>query len=127
MVESFWNIPKDANIRTPLSILREQATALTEQTDAVLQGEVEALVIDNSLLITMVIYVPALSGYKVEILEYRQPIQLYPGTLTLTLAQANRRVSVQDEQEFVDAVRSYLSSAEVNRAILSLLAQSKSA
>ena len=31
MVESYWAIPDIANIRTPLSILREQATALTEK------------------------------------------------------------------------------------------------
>jgi hypothetical protein len=41
MVESFWVIPDIANVRTPLSIQREQAAALTEQTKGTLVGIVE--------------------------------------------------------------------------------------
>ncbi len=41
MAESFWQIPDVSDIRTPLSILREQAAALTEQTKGQLVGVVE--------------------------------------------------------------------------------------
>ncbi len=58
------------------------------------------MALDNELYITFSIYAPALSGYKVEILEYTQPVQMYPGTLKLNLIAYGNRVLVQDESEF---------------------------
>jgi hypothetical protein len=122
MVQSFWTIPTDLNIRTPLSILREQANALTQQTNAALYGEVSTLALDSTIYITLEIQVPALNGYKVEILEYEQPVHMYPGRLKLNLTDRGK-ILVEDEEKFVLLIKNYLSSKEMARVIQSLLAQ----
>jgi hypothetical protein len=126
MAESFWNIPNDLNIQTPLTVLREQANALTQQTGAALRGDVSTMAFDADIYITMSISVPALNGYKIDILEYKQPVQMYPGTLRLYLGQ-NVSFVVENETDFIALIREYLSSIEMVRVVRSLLAQAKQA
>jgi hypothetical protein len=127
MTESFWSIPDNVDIRTPLAILREQANALTQQTGGALQGQVSTLALDADIYISMQIYVPALNGYKVEILEYEQPVHMYPGTLKLNLLKNSGRSVINDEDHFVRMIKNYLSSQEMIRVVKSLLAQTKQA
>lgn len=65
MAESFWAIPDVTETLTPLSILREQASALTRQTKGMLVGNVD---VENSgggdLTITLDLSVPALNDYR---------------------------------------------------------------
>jgi hypothetical protein len=69
MVESFWAIPDSTTLRTPLSILREQAAALTEQTKGVIVGSVETRASNGSLDVILNLVVPALNDYRYRILS----------------------------------------------------------
>jgi hypothetical protein len=121
VVESFWAIPDVSNIRTPLSILKEQAAALTEQTKGTLVGMVE--VQKNSaedLEIQLEVSVPALNDYRYRLVTYSQPIELYPGWLTV-LSEPSRTVA--DETTFVSQIKRALSSERVKNILTSLLSQ----
>jgi len=121
VVESFWAIPELTTMRTPLSILREQAGALTEQTHGALVGIVEA---DKGkgyvLVIRLEVSVPALNDYRYRILTYEQPIDLYPGILYGPDDSISNPVN---ESDFTSAIKEALSSPRVKNVLTSLLSQ----
>jgi len=121
MSQSFWRIPNTDSIRTPLSILKEQASALTEQTGGALRGFVRRDVAGNDLILTLRIVVSALNNYSIDLIKYWQPVQMYPGNLEFTLKPVN--MTVENEEQFRKALMEILSSDEVTRIIASLLSQ----
>ena len=124
MVESFWSIPDAAKVRTPLNILREQGTELTSQTSGILVGRVDTRTEDDQeLTMALSIIVPALNDYRIRILEYRQPVTLYPGSMQgLGIGFIGK---IKDEVEFVDSVKRCFASDDVKNALRSLLAQAQ--
>jgi hypothetical protein len=122
VVESFWAVPDSATIRTPLSILREQATALTEQTNGLLVGQVEVTQqADGNLVINLDIVVPGLNDYRARILSYQQPISLYPGRLSGMGVLGTDLVNT--EEQFLGSVRKVLSSQHIKNVLTSLISQ----
>src|SRR5208337_1606445 len=94
MVESFWAVPDVASFRPPLALLREQATALTEQTNGALVGiAVTKPERDGSLVVTLSVQVPALDNYVYRLLEYRQAVDGYPGVLLPAWGGASKFVT----------------------------------
>jgi hypothetical protein len=124
MPESYWRIPDLATDKTPLVVMREQAAALTKQTNGLLRGEVQTFAADNFLHITLSIVVPALDNYSVQLLTYQQPIQMYPGTLRLLIGE--RRAIVRSLAQFNQLLKIFLASDVVKRAVSSLLVQATS-
>jgi hypothetical protein len=121
VVESFWAIPDVANIRTPLSILKEQAAALTEQTKGTLVGMVEVQTKSTgNLEIHLEVSVPALNDYRYRLVTYSQPIELYPGLLTVLNGIVGR---VPNEADFILQIKRALSSEKVKNILTSLLSQ----
>lgn len=134
MVESFWAVPDLTNVRTPLSILREQAAALTEQTKGVLVGEVDVTRDDNGdLRIRMDVVSPALNNYRYRILSYKQPISMYPGTLFAEVMAVNKLQPkdaikiVDNESDFISDIKIVLSSEKTKEVLAALIAQSRDA
>ena len=119
MVESFWAIPDVGKLRTPATILREQASALTEQTKGTLVGIAEAHPDGGSLRLNLDVSVPSLNSYRYRILTYTQPIELYPGLLSYGRAVTK----VGDEAEFEKEMKAILSSVQVKQILTSLLSQ----
>lgn len=121
MPESFWALPDAADIRTPLSILREQAAALTEATKGVLVGLAEArpngIGNGQKLNVTLDVTVPGLNGYRYRILSYQQPIEMYPGQIVVVDGDWH---GIANEDEFVAEVKSVLSSDRVKTILASL-------
>jgi hypothetical protein len=127
MVESFWKIPDTASVasvRTPLSLIKEQASALAKQTGGLLRANTITFVVGSKLYIHLEVEVPALNGYSVQLLTYAQPAQIYPGTLQFSIK--GQDVEIRNEQQFVDTLRDVLSSDDVQRVIGSLMAQAQS-
>ena len=122
MDESFWVISDVANVKTPLSILREQASALTEQTKGTLVGVVETKSDGGRMEDRLEISVPSLNDYRYRILTYEHTIELYPGTVL-----ANLNHSVSNENEFIELVRQILSSDRTRNVLTSLLSQAVAA
>ncbi len=124
MIESFWTIPEVTSIRTPLSILREQAVALTEQTKGTLVGMVDVQSLKGAeFLVVLDVSVPALNNYHYRVLSYRQPIEMYPGCLYV----GDDGQDIADERAFVGRVKHALSSEKVKNILLSLLSQAMTA
>jgi hypothetical protein len=122
VVESFWAVPDVATMRTPLTILREQATALTEQTNGLIVGRVEAKQQQNgNLSISLEAVVPALNEYSIRILNYEQPITLYPGDVRGIGISVFE--TVENEEDFIIVVREVLSSQTIKNILTSLMSQ----
>ena len=68
---------------TPLSILREQAAALTQQTHGVLVGEATANPEGERIVVSLDIIAPGLNDYRYRVMRYEQPPEMYPGTLRM--------------------------------------------
>ena len=125
MTESFWVVPQAPTMRTPLSILREQAAGLTRATSGILDGEVTTKrdTSSDDLTIGLSIKVPALNNYVYHVLEYGQPITLFPGTLWLRFN--DKFFPVPDEAELVRLLRDVLSSDAVQHIVQALWAQAR--
>jgi hypothetical protein len=124
MVESFWSIPSADAVRTPLTLLREQATALTQQTKGALVGTVETSPVGDYLVIELSIQVPALNNYKLRLLSYHQPMAMYPGGLSTVSGDS---IDVGNEEEFERSLKEILSSDKVSGLVGSLLSQATAA
>ena len=136
MVESLWSIPTANDVRAPLTIMKEQATALTEQTKGSLVGWVETTAYgDGDLAISLSIQAPSLNNYKYRLMTYIQPITMYPGRLASGVPKASganvyvppQSIKVEDEGEFLAALKRLLSSDEVKHLLSSLLLQANTA
>lgn len=123
--KNLWGeLPLAEVIRTPATILREQATLLTEMTNGVLEGEVASGRTRNKLYHRLNIIAPSLDGYSYSILYVTHNVITYPCTV---LGEADNTIDECDsEQGFVSVVEKILSSATVHKAVSALLAQSKS-
>jgi hypothetical protein len=117
-LKTFWAILDVTNVRAPLSILREQASALTEQTKGTLVGMVEAKSEGGKIEISLHISVPSLNDYRYRVLTYRQPIELYPGMMFDETAY-----QVEDEMAFAETIKAILSSNRARNVLVSLLSQ----
>jgi hypothetical protein len=108
-------------MRTPLSILREQASALTQQTHGVLVGDASIRWEGDQFVVSLDVVVPGLNDYRYRVLSYRQPVEMYPGGFWAPGDLLP--TTIGDETSFVAEVKAALSSQQVKNALTSLLAQ----
>lgn len=150
--KNLWgDLPNTETIRTPYTILKEQASILNEITAGLLIGEVIHNQKDKFFVMILRIKVPSLNNYTYSVVEVQHSIQLYPvfvnnlasdnfNNLEKNLMKAanNPLMSILDyggrlenqgyrkcfsEEEFEKALAAILSSSEVKRVISALLAQ----
>jgi hypothetical protein len=122
---SFWVIPDINKMRTPISIMKEQAELLTSKTEGLLVGEIQPSINNEFIVIRLFITVPALRNYRYSLLQYTQPITLYPGTMYWpTMGQSTQ---VSDEKTFLESLKAILSSPQTQQVIAGLLAQAREA
>lgn len=122
--KNLWGeLPLAEVIRTPATILREQATLLTEMTKGILEGEITSGRTQNKLYHRLSIVAPSLDGYSYSILYATHNIITYPCTV---LDEADNTIAECDnEQEFISVIEKILSSATVHKIVSALLSQSK--
>lgn len=131
MTESFWILPDTANLRTPTTMLKEQAEALTQQTGGLLKGEVSLRPAKSGghgltgTIVTLTIAVPAIDSYFITALSYQHGLESYPGALYLNFE--NRSVEVADESEFTSVLKAALSSTKTQNVLSNLLSQAGAA
>jgi hypothetical protein len=150
--KNLWGeLPNPETIRTPYTLLKEQASILTEITNSLLIGEVIHNQKDKFFVIILRIKAPSLNNYTYSVLEAQYSIKLYPvfvknlasdsfkklenleaNKLRLGLMsaveypgwlenQGYRQCSSEEELE--KTLGEILSSPEVRRVISALLAQ----
>jgi hypothetical protein len=131
MTESFWTIPDTTNLRTPVTILKEQAEAVTQATNGVLNGEIRAYS-RNSLEradfksgTQLAITVPFLKDYSVILLNYDHNITMYPGVIKDNFG--NNSFIINNELEFVNSLKDIFSSEKTKMILANLLSQANAA
>ncbi|MEQ8999333.1 MAG: hypothetical protein RID53_22770 [Coleofasciculus sp. B1-GNL1-01] len=145
-IKDLWgDLPSAETIRTPYTILKEQASILTEKTNGLLVGEVkfgdvksspqffpgrrEVLVDPDSqetrlFVAYLRIKVPSLNNYTYSVLKIQYSLtDLYPVLVTSFAAAEDRECECKSEAEYENALGKILSSSDVKRVISSLLAQ----
>ena len=121
-----WPDIHAAKPRTPLSIMKQQAVMLGKHTSNLLEAEVTTDIYDGDFRHRFVIAVPALD-YRYELFTVSHDPMLYPITVSsVRYENYTGRSKLQNEQEFVDWLKSVLNSDETKRILASLLAQAES-
>jgi hypothetical protein len=116
----FWGEIAPASIRTPVSLLREQASLLGKRTNYLLEARVETSAAYGDFTHRLVLVAPALSDYEYELLKIRHGIDLYP------VFDAKTSKQMDDEDEFTEWLRERLSSPQTRRVVENLLAMANS-
>jgi hypothetical protein len=125
MSEGFWAVSEESVIpRGPAVILKEQAATLRAATKGELTGQVIPWPAGQpgDMGMKLMIVAPSLNSYAYEVLLVRYPL------LTMWPAQIDSNVTsetleVENEEQFNEALRKILGSAEIQRIIGALRAQ----
>ena len=118
----FWGEIVPAQERTPLAILREQASLLGTKTKNLVEATVDTSVDARGRFVhRFTLVVPSLSSYKYELFRIEHGVAIYPIHTSEPPA-----LGLETEQEFTDWLHRKLSSAETKRIIANLLAQATS-
>jgi hypothetical protein len=125
MTKSFWKIPvSEGTLRTPVTLLREQAALLGNETGGALRGFVgQGIAPSGYFGFSFGISVPALNNYTYLILTIIQPPLMYP--LTVKSPTLNFEENIENEEQLEAALEKILGSEEMQRVIAALLAQAK--
>ncbi len=113
---------EEIDVLPPVTILRAQATRLTQRTRGILEGQVESHSFKNVFYHSLNIVAPALDGYTYQLCSVSHPITLYPADVN-----KNDRTSVQvnDQDALYQALQRVFASKETSRIVQALLVQSK--
>ncbi|HLK22343.1 MAG TPA: hypothetical protein VKT81_25525 [Bryobacteraceae bacterium] len=117
----FWGEIGSTEVRTPLSILREQAAALGPKTLNLVEAKVETRrSYGQSIVHSFQLVVPALDDYTYQLFEIEHGADLYP----LTVKDEERTFG--NEKQFTDWLQKELSSEKTKKLVSNLLAQVRS-
>lgn len=110
------------DFRTPLSILKEQASLLGQKTQNLVEGVVTSVTNSNDTFQHMFyLAAPALSNYRYRLFTVTHEIDLYPLTIVSETGQRGAR----SEEEFVEQLRAIFSHDQTKKVIGALIAQSR--
>lgn len=120
--DDLWGeLPIREKLRTPASILREQAAILEKKTDGLLLGRVRREVTEETFSMYLYIVAPALNNYSYRVLGVDHQIELYP--LEVFDFATGDEFDCQDESAFKAQLKEILSSDSVRKVVIGLLAQ----
>lgn len=146
--KNLWgDIPHTDDLRTPYTLLKGQASLLTELTKGLLIGEIERSQyysdhLDNKIalgfrvafplqkqrlreepkpisVLHLKIKVPTLNNYTISLLKVTYPVELYPAGIFSLVEQTERFCA--DEEAFEQGIGEILSSQKVRRIVSALL------
>lgn len=124
--EDFWPDLSPATLRTPASILKTQATALSTKTKGLLGGEVETWTYKDLIYHRFYIVVPALDNYRYSLFRIHHPPTLFP----VSIDEEPRAditqmlpIDLRDEEQLQSWLKACLNSRETRRILESLMAQ----
>ena len=123
-VKSLWgDIPPVEKIRTPYTILRDQAAVLGELTDHVLEAKVRRVPDPKNFAVVMDIVAPAMDNYAFRLIVASYPVTLYPANLHSE--GSTESYECENEEVFVEHLGTILSSDYVRKVVQGLLSQSE--
>lgn len=124
----FWGEVGPTDVRTPIALLREQASLLGKKTNYLVEARVDTDVLGDSFRHRCNLIVPSLDNYSYQLLSIKNGINPYPVSVPRTNRDSYRseEQELNTEEEFTEWLRAKLSSAETKKIIGNLLAQVKS-
>jgi len=126
--KNLWgNLDLDVPLRTPATVLKEQANMLSSITNGVLSGDVRVSQTSKAFLTEMYIVAPAINNYEINILDIESDslVGLYPVIVRPQLGESDQGIECQNEEELTTVLEGILGSKRIKQAIRSLVAQSK--
>ncbi len=130
-INDLWGtLPEMEEIRTPYTVLLEQASLLEEKTNSLLIGRVERYLSPDDPSVPqqqgeleLLIVAPELDDYSYVVLSITYPVAtLYPVTVEYG-NEDDKSIICHSEQELLRALKRILSSEKTRRVIANLLAQ----
>ena len=115
-----WGDLEVESLRTPVAIMKEQASLLGIKTNNVLEGKITTQVQGSDFHHSFNVGVPTLDDYTYELFTVYHPVSLYPVRVPY------KGISLKTEDEFTTWLKAQLSSIETRRIVSSLLAQATS-
>jgi hypothetical protein len=111
------------SIRTPKSMLTEQADILNQLTGGLIRAQVNASQNGASLNFTLLIIAPALNNYNFTVCIISHDVNIYP--CKIYSYEDNTWQDCENEEELKVKLRNVLSSDKTKRIIEALLSQSR--
>jgi hypothetical protein len=124
--EDFWPDLTASAVRTPASILKTQAAALSKKTHGLLGGEVDTWTYKDSIYHRFYVVVPALENYRYSLMRVHHGPTLYPVIVDEDPVDGDRGMlahDFKDEEAFRAWLRESFNRVETRRILESLLAQ----
>lgn len=114
-----WGEIAPSAVRTPVSILREQASLLGKKTRHAIEGEVATHTLGSDFVHLFNLVVPALDNYSYELFRIVHGVSIYPVRVW------GSDESLPDEEAFLEWLGRTLSSEKTKGIVGNLLAQAK--
>ena len=108
----------DANLTTPVSLLKQQAALLGDKTRQLVTGEVTTQTVGSMFVHSFYIVAPTLN-YRYELFRVKHAINFYP----IVLEYLKQTTSLASEAAFLDKLKEILSAQHTVNTVQSLLAQ----
>lgn len=118
-IADLWGGFDPAEVRTPLSILRQQAALLGDKTKHLVEARVNTYSSGSDIYHAFNLVVPALGNYTYELFRVDHGIELYP----VTLDSSHKFLKLENEEAFVRWLSSCLSSETTKRIVSNLMGQ----
>ena len=109
-------------LRSPVAILREQATLLADKTEGLIVGNVRTVTLAEQLQHTFMFVAPALSHCTFDLFNFTHGPSLYPVDAS---NQEGKVIRIESEEEFMNFLRDLFSSERTKQIIHSLIAHSR--
>jgi len=131
----------EVKVKSPVTILREQASLLGQKTKNIVQAEVVDAHRTEAFIYGFLIVGPALGNYRFRLLMIRHDISLYPVLIDVEekiLEEIGAKLRTEpdeddpekywivadDEEEFVESLKAIFGAQKTKRVIAALLSQS---
>lgn len=109
--------------RSPVTVLRQQASSLSDRTSYVITGEVVSTPYGNEMTHSFNLVAATLDNYRFRLLKLNHPIQqLYPVKIYSELH--NEWSEAANESELIERLKVIFSSDETKRVVATLKASS---
>ena len=109
-------------LRSPVAILREQATLLAVKTEGLVVGNVHTVTAGEQLQHSFRLVAPSLNHYTFDLFNFTHGPSLYPVDAA---NQEGQVIRIESEKEFLNFLRDLFSSERTKQIIHSLIAHSR--
>jgi hypothetical protein len=121
---SLWpnDLTQSEPVRTPIHMLREQATSLGQMTNGLVLGEVDIFKQEftrNQITLVFNLRVPTLDDYRYELFRISHSVDGYPAELSCEKPKIDK--GIENEDQLKDELKKIFNASETKRIIRTLI------